>query len=160
MKNDQAVKFCWGSRTNREPGVVGQVCNPTRWEVEAGFKSIISYKMSLRSVQITWDCLKCSKTTREYERRILCCTMVNFENAHVKQTQEGWDSRCMILFTYSLEANQAKTASSFWKIRIGLWFRKAGFLSLLGHFLDRFQFVKSHQVSTAQIRLCICFILQ
>lgn len=39
--------------------------------------------------------------------------MVNFENAYAKQTQEGRDSRCMILFTYSLEANQAKTATSF-----------------------------------------------
>lgn len=154
MRNDQAVKFC------REPGVVGQVCNPTLLEVEAGFKSIISYKMSLRSVQITWDCLKCSKTTREYERRSLCCTTVNFENARAKkkprrdEIPDGW----FCLHTVWKQTRQKQAPAS--EIRIGLWFRKAGFLSVWGHFLDRFHLVKRHQLTTAQICLRICFILQ
>lgn len=75
----------WGSRIQTESlELERQVCIPTRQEVEAGFKSILGYKMSLRSVQITWDCLKWSKITREYERRILWCTTVNFENARAE----------------------------------------------------------------------------
>lgn len=82
MRNDQAMKFCWGSRTQKwEPGVVEQACNPTPQEVEIGSQSIISYTMSLRPIQVPWDCLKWNKTRKDGERRSLCCTRVYFKDA-------------------------------------------------------------------------------
>lgn len=157
MRNDQALKFSWGSRTQNSRLELWAALQS--YSLGGGGRTQVhhSYTMSLRPVKLPEIVSDEGKPQKNMKGEVSVAPWWTLKMCVLKI--EGKQDFRWWLCLHKVWKQTRQRQSTAFAIKNVLQFRGVEFLTLFRHFLDRFQFVKSHQVPTAWRCLCSLFFL-